>query len=131
MKVINLGESNSILNNYVAQMRDKTIQKDSLRFRTNMQRLGNVFGYEISKVLEYSTKEVTTPLGIAQVSTCDTPLVLATIMRAGLPLHQGLLDVFDGAENAFVSAFRKYDRRNRTRRRERRPCTSSKCRCCG
>ena len=112
MKVINLGQSNSVLNNFVAQLRDKAIQKDSLRFRTNLERIGEVFGYEISKVLPYSTKEVMTPLGIAQVPTLDARIVLATILRAGLPLHQGLLNVFDGAQNAFVAAFRKYDRGN-------------------
>ena len=108
MKVINLGENHSILNSFVAEMRDIAIQKDSLRFRTNLERVGEIFAYELSKVLAYSEKEVTTPLGIAPVSTLDTPLVLASILRAGLPLHQGILRVFDHAESAFVSAFRKY-----------------------
>jgi uracil phosphoribosyltransferase len=108
MKVINIGESQSVLNTYLAEMRDVHIQKDRLRFRTNLDRVGRIFGYEISKTLAYSTKDVTTPLGIAQVVTYDTPLVISTILRAGLPLHQGLLEVFDSAETAFLAAFRKY-----------------------
>lgn len=110
MKVVNLGAHDSVLNTFVAEMRDIRIQKDPLRFRHNLERLGEIFGYEISKVLDYSVKEVTTPLGIAKVSTCDTPLVVATILRAGLPLHKGILNYFDGAENAFVAAYRKYDK---------------------
>jgi len=109
MKVINLGETNSALCNIVAQLRDKTIQKDSLRFRFNLERLGHIFAYELSKVLDYSPKEIITPLATAKVNTLDTKLVVSTILRAGLPLHKGILDVFDGAENAFVAAYRKYD----------------------
>ena len=108
MQIYNLGETNSVLNTFVAQMRDIKIQKDSLRFRTNLERTGEVFAYEISKTLDYSVKEVTTPLGIANVSTVDSPLVIATILRAGLPLHRGLLNFFDKAETAFIAAFRKY-----------------------
>ena len=104
MKVINLGEKNSLLNKFVAQMRDKKIQKDSMRFRRNLQRLGNIFAYEISQVLEHSEKPVTTPLGIASVPTHDDKIVVATILRAGLPLHEGILDYFDDAQNAFVSS---------------------------
>lgn len=110
MKVINLGETNSLLNTYVAQMRDRNIQKDRMRFRTNLERLGNIFAYELSKTLTYSVKQVETPLGIANVSTCDDQVVVSTILRAGLPLHQGILDYFDDAENAFIAAFRKYDK---------------------
>lgn len=110
MKVINLGESNSVLNDFVAQMRDKSIQKDKMRFRANLRRVGNIFAYELSKVLKYSPKEVITPLGMAEVPTCDNKLVISTILRAGLPLHQGILDFFDGAENAFIAAYRKYDK---------------------
>ena len=110
MKVINLGETDSVLNNFVAQMRDRSVQKDRMRFRTNLGRLGQIFAYEISKVLDYSVKEVETPLGIAKVRTCDSPLVVATILRAGLPLHQGILDFFDDAGTAFVAAYRKYDK---------------------
>lgn len=110
MKVINLGASNSSLNNYVAQLRDRIIQKDRLRFRTNLERIGSIFGYEISKTLSYSVKEVETPLGIASVPTLDDKVVASTILRAGLPLHKGILDVFDNAENAFIAAYRKYDK---------------------
>ena len=108
MKVINLGETNSILNKFVAQLRDINVQKDSLRFRRNLERIGNIFAYEISKVLDSSVKPVTTPLGIAQMETYDDQLVIATILRAGLPLHDGILQYFDDAQNAFVAAYRKY-----------------------
>ena len=108
MKVINLGEQNSVLNKFVAQMRDVNVQKDSMRFRRNLVRLGNIFAYEISKILDSSTKPVTTPLGIAQVETYDDHIVVATILRAGLPLHEGILEYFDDAQNAFVAAYRKY-----------------------
>ena len=108
MKVYNIGENNSVLNTYLAEMRDARIQKDSLRFRTNLERVGHIFGYEISKTLDYSVKEVTTPLGIAKIPTFDTQLVIATILRAGLPLQGGIFQVFDHAETAFLAAFRKY-----------------------
>ena len=110
MKVINLGETNSVLNTYIAQMRDKSVQKDKMRFRANLERVGYIFAYEISKTLAYSTKEIVTPLGIASIPTYDSPIVVATILRAGLPLHRGILNMFDTAENAFVAAYRKYDR---------------------
>ena len=110
MKVINLGENNSILNKFVAQMRDKTIQKDSMRFRKNLERLGQIFAYEISKTLKYSEKPFVTPLGIANIGTHDSSIVVATILRAGLPLHEGILSYFDDAQNAFVAAYRKYDK---------------------
>ncbi len=112
MKVINLGKTDSVLNNFVAQLRDKVIQKDSMRFRHNLERIGEIFAYEISKTLHYSAKDVVTPLGIASVPTLDDKVVVATILRAGLPLHQGVLNFFDKAENAFVAAYRKYDRGN-------------------
>ncbi len=108
MKVINLGEKNSILNKFVAQMRDKSIQKDSMRFRRNLERLGEIFAYEISQTMEASPKDVVTPLGIASIPTYDEQVVAATILRAGLPLHQGILNYFDDAQNAFVTAYRKY-----------------------
>lgn len=108
MNVINLGENNTVLNTFLAEMRDATIQKDSLRFRTNLERVGQIFAYELSRTLSYSVKDVVTPLGTAQVSTHDSKLVIATIMRAGLPLHKGIFDVFDHAETAFIAAFRKY-----------------------
>lgn len=109
MKVINLGEKSSSLNSFVSQLRDKVLQKDSLRFRTNLERLGQIFGYEISKTLSSREKDVVTPLGIAHLSVPDEKIVVATIMRAGLPLHEGVLSCFDNAENAFVAAYRKYD----------------------
>jgi uracil phosphoribosyltransferase len=108
MKVINLGETDSVLGNIVAQMRDKTIQKDSLRFRFNLRRLGQIFGYELSKTLTFTPKEVPTPLATATVRTCDDKVVAATILRAGLPIQNGLLAAFDHAECAFLSTFRKF-----------------------
>ncbi len=110
MKVINLGATNSILNKFVAQMRDKDVQKDSMRFRRNLERLGEIFAYEISKLMDNSPKDVVTPLGIASIPTYDEKVVVATILRAGLPLHQGILNYFDDAQNAFVAAYRKYDK---------------------
>ena len=110
MKVINLGEKNSVLNRFMAEMRDKVIQKDSLRFRRNLERVGEIFAYEISQTLNYSEKQFVTPLGIANIGTPDDQIVVSTILRAGLPLHQGILNFFDGAQNAFVAAYRKYDK---------------------
>ena len=110
MKVINLGLKNSVLNKFVSEMRDKSVQKDSLRFRRNLERLGEIFAYEISQTLEYSSKQFVTPLGLADIPTHDNKLVVATILRAGLPLHQGILNFFDDAQNAFVAAYRKYDK---------------------
>ena len=108
MKVINIQDRNSILGNYMAQMRDKVVQKDRSRFRNNLERVGQIFGYEISKVLSYSPKDVVTPLGTAKVNTCDSKLVISTILRAGLPLYKGILDVFEDAESGFIAAYRKY-----------------------
>ena len=113
MKTINLGQSNSILNRFIAELRDKSIQKDSMRFRRTLERIGEIFAYEISKTLNYSAKEVTTPLGIANCSVPDENLVLATILRAGVPLHNGMLNIFDKAQNAFVAAYRKYGKDNK------------------
>ena len=107
MKVINIGENNTVLNTFIAEIRDARIQKDSMRFRANLERVGAVFAYEISKTLDYSVKDVKTPLGVANVSTYDTPLVVAAILRAGLPIQNGLLSQFDHAESAFLSTFRK------------------------
>ena len=109
MKINNLGAQDSVLNAFIAEMRDRTIQKDRLRFRTNLKRLGEIFGYEISKSLSYKPIEVETPLATASVRVPDEKIVCATILRAGLPLHEGVLEFFDGAENAFVAAYRKYD----------------------
>ena len=110
VKVINLGEKNSILNKFVSQIRDSKIQKDSMRFRRNLERLGEIFAYEISQHMDYSQRQVTTPLGIADINIYDDNVVIATILRAGLPLHQGILNYFDDAQNAFVAAYRKYDK---------------------
>lgn len=102
-----LGNQNSLINQYIAEVRDVEIQKDSLRFRKNMERLGEIFAYEISKHLEWIDKEVVTPLGDAQCKVLKQQPVVGTILRAGLPMHQGILNFFDRAENAFISAYRK------------------------
>mgnify|MGYP005918005421 CR=1 FL=1 len=107
MKIINLSETDSILNQYVSEIRNVEVQNDRLRFRRNIERIGEVMAYEMSKTFAYSVKEIQTPLGIAPVRTPDNPLVISTILRAGLPFHQGFLSYFDYAENAFVSAYRK------------------------
>ena len=113
MRIVNLGDTNSILNKFVAERRDVDIQKDSLRFRRNVERIGEIMAYEISKEFHYSTKDIQSPLGIAPMSTPDDQIVISTILRAGLPFHQGFLRYLDNAENAFVSAYRKYkDRLN-------------------
>lgn len=108
MKIINLSESNSIINQYLAETRDVDYQKNRLLFRNNIQRIGELEAYEISKQLDYETKDVTTPLGISQVNVPADKIVLATIFRAGLPFHNGFLNIFDHAGNAFVSAYREY-----------------------
>lgn len=105
-----LGNQNSILNRFIAELRDVNVQTDSMRFRRNLERCGEIFAYELSKVLNYQTVQVQTPLGTADVSVPTDNLVLATILRAGLPLHQGMLNYFDKAQNAFISAYRKYDK---------------------
>ncbi len=111
--VKNLGQHQSILNQYIAELRDERIQQDSLRFRRNLERIGMFFGYRISETLMYETKEITTTLGVAEVPVLTAYPVLATILRAGLPLHQGLLNVFDKSENAFISAYRMYHKDGR------------------
>ncbi|MCD4835143.1 MAG: uracil phosphoribosyltransferase [Bacteroidales bacterium] len=103
-----LAQKNSLLNQFIAELRDKEVQKDSLRFRKNMERIGEVFAYEISKHLDYKEKEITTPLGVSKMNIPTSKIVIATILRAGLPFHNGLLNYFDTAENAFISAHRKY-----------------------
>ena len=105
-----LGNTNSLFNEFIAEVRSTKVQADSMRFRRNLERIGEIFAYEISKKMTYAEEEVTTPLGIATISRITEKPVLATILRAGLPLHQGLLNYFDRAENAFISAFRKYYR---------------------
>lgn len=108
MQVINFSETNSILNQYLAEIRDVNYQQNRLLFRNNITRVGEMMAYEISKTLEYETKDVTTPLGVSRVSVPADKIILATIFRAGLPFHNGFLNVFDHAGNAFVSAYREY-----------------------
>jgi len=110
MKVINLSEHNSVLNQFLREIRDVEIQKDPLRFRRNIERIGEVMAVEVSKTLDYQPVEVQTPLAKATVNTISDQLVLATILRAGLPLHQGFLNIFDRAENAFLSAYRRLNK---------------------
>lgn len=113
MKVINLSEQNSILNRFVAELRDVNIQKDRMRFKRNIERIGEVMAYEISKTFEYQPKEVQTPLAISHDQLDQNEVVIATILRAGLPLHHGFTNYLDRAENCFVSAYRRYkDRLN-------------------
>ena len=108
MEIINLGKQNSIFNHFIAEIWDVNIQKDSMRFRRNIERIGEVFAYEISKKMKYDNQDITTPLGISTESLMIEKPVLATILRAGLPLHQGLLNYFDRSDNCFISAFRKH-----------------------
>ena len=108
MKVINFAESRSLVNQFMMELRDVDIQKDMLRFRHNIRRIGQIIAYEISKSISYNEQPTTTCLGTATSHVVSEPVVLATILRAGLPLHQGMNDMFDHAENAFVSAYRKY-----------------------
>jgi len=110
MEIINLGKQNSIFNHFVREIRDINIQKDAMRFRRNIERIGEIFAYEISKKMTYENNDITTPLGISSESLMIEKPVLATILRAGLPLHQGLLNYFDSSENCFISAFRKHKR---------------------
>ena len=110
VKVIELGASNTIINNYIAELRDVKVQGDRMRFRRNLERIGELAAYEISKTLEYKKVCVRTPLGEKDMNILVDQPVLATIMRAGLPLHQGFLNIFDKADNAFIAAYRKYDK---------------------
>lgn len=108
MTVNILDRENTLLNKFIAELRDVNIQKDSMRFRRNLERVAEVMAYEISRKLSYSKKIVETPLGEAEVMLYDDEIVLATILRAGLPFHHGFLNYFDNAQNAFVSAYRKH-----------------------
>lgn len=108
-----LSQKQSLINQYIAEVRDVEIQKDSLRFRRNLERLGEIFAYEISKTLEWEQQEVITSLGVASAGVLRAQPVIATILRAGLPLHNGLLNYFDHAENAFISAYRKHHKDGR------------------
>ena len=108
MIVHHLEETNSILNKFIAEIRDVNVQKDSLRFRRNIERIGEILSYELSKNLDYSSENITTPLGKKESFLPTKNIVLGSILRAGLPLHQGLLNYFDDAENAFISAYRNH-----------------------
>ncbi len=106
--IFSLNENNSIANRFIAELRDVNVQKDKMRFRRNLERIGEVMAYEISQRLNYKQLEVETPLGIAKVGVPSDRIVLATILRAGMPMHQGLLNYFDNAASAFVSAYRRH-----------------------
>lgn len=108
IEIINFAERPSLVSRYMLELRDVTIQKDPMRFRRNLQRIGEIMAYEISRRLDYKNVEVQTPLAKAVCQTPAEDVVIGTILRAGLPFHQGFLDYFDNAENAFVSAYRKY-----------------------
>jgi uracil phosphoribosyltransferase len=104
-----LSKHHSIFNQFMREIRDEEIQKDKMRFRRNVERIGEIMAYEISKTFDYALHEVTTPLGVAEVSLPACKPLLCTILRAGLPMHQGMLNIFDHADSAFVAAFRKHD----------------------
>jgi len=108
MDIINLGNQNSIFNHFISEIRNIEVQNDSMRFRRNLERIGEIFSYEISKKMEYSNTKITTPLGISRENLISEKPVLATILRAGLPLHQGFLNYFDSSDNSFISAYRKH-----------------------
>lgn len=110
VKVIEVGAQNTIINNYIAELRNVEVQGDRMRFRKNLERIGELMAYEISKTMDYETVTVTTPLGEKDMNIIVDQPVLATIMRAGLPMHQGFLNIFDKADNAFIAAYRKYDK---------------------
>ncbi len=108
MQIHNLSETPSILNSFMAELRDKTIQKDSMRFRRNIERIGEIMGYELSKSLQFNAHTIETPLGNSETLLHKKDIVLCSILRAGVPLHNGLLNYFDAAENAFISAYRQH-----------------------
>lgn len=108
MNIHYISEENSIINQFLCQIREVTIQNDSMRFRRNMERIGEIMAYEISKKLSYKTISITTPLGIKNTSEIEDKIVLCSILRAGLTLHQGFLNYFDDAENGFISAYRNH-----------------------
>ena len=108
MKIHNLSQQNSLLNTFISEIRDVTIQKDSMRFRRNIERIGELLGYELSKTLNYNAKKIETPLGACKIDLLENDIVLCSILRAGVPLHNGLLNYFDDAENAFISAYRQH-----------------------
>ena len=105
-----LNEKTSVFNQFLSEIRDINIQKDKMRFRRNLERMGEIMAYEISKKINFKDTEIQTPLGVSVCKTIDKQPVIASIMRAGLPLHQGFLNYFDNAENSFISAYRKYNK---------------------
>lgn len=112
MQIHNISEQNSILNTFIRELRDVNIQKDAMRFRKNIERIGEILGYEMSKSLNYELHQTTTPLGENFVNIPKNKIVLCSILRAGIPLHNGLLNYFDHAENAFISAYREHKQNN-------------------
>ena len=110
IEIHNLEKTDSVFNQYMAELRDAVIQQDRMRFRRNLERIGEIMAYEISKSFEYDDEEVTTPLGVKQIRTMHEQPVIATILRAGLPFHNGMLSMFDQADSAFIAAYRKYDK---------------------
>lgn len=114
MEIINFDKNPSLVSRYMAELRDVRVQKDSMRFRRNLERIGEIMAYEISKRLKYREEKIETPLGSSLCMLPDEKIVIATILRAGLPFHQGFLNYFDNAENAFVSAYRKYKEKGDT-----------------
>jgi uracil phosphoribosyltransferase len=114
MEIVNFSEQNTVINQYMSELRDKSYQRNRLLFRNNIERIGQMMAYELSKTLEYKPKTVTTPLGTLDINLPKEDMVIATVLRAGLPFHQGFVQVFDKAENAFVSAYRMYTNREHT-----------------
>ena len=114
MKVINLSEQRTVVNQYMSELRDKSYQKNRLLFRNNIERIGMMMAYELSKTLQYKEKTITTPLGTIDIPLVKDDLLIATVLRAGLPFHEGFLSVFDHAASAFVSAYRMYTNREHT-----------------
>ena len=112
MKIVDFAKENSLISQYMSELRDVDLQKDMMRFRKNLERIGEIMAYEISKTLDYKPQMVETPLGEAQVEMIEDKVVLATVLRAGLPLHHGFLNYFDDAQNAFVSAYRHHSKSN-------------------
>lgn len=108
MQVITLNQQDSVINNYLADIRNVSVQTDTMRFRRNIERIGSLMAYEVSKRLRYERTDITTPLGTAPVNLPADKIVVGSILRAGLPMHRGVLEVFDRAENCFISAYRKY-----------------------
>ena len=114
MEIVDFSQRNSVINLYMSELRDKNYQKNRLLFRHNIKRIGEMMAYELSKTLDYKSKTITTPLGTLDIPLPKDDLIIATVLRAGLPFHEGFLNVFDHADNAFVSAYRMYTNREHT-----------------